>query len=60
MGLLFSRLKKNNTKTKTNSITQPNIKEIIQHYEYIKETKRIYDIDTILSIVLIISTYVRL
>lgn len=48
MGLLFSRTKENNTKIETKSITEPNIKEIIQQYEYIKETKGIYDIDTIL------------
>lgn len=51
MGLSFSKPKKNNTESETKPITKPNIKQIIQHYEYIKETKGISNIDTILSIV---------
>ncbi len=51
MGVLFSKKK---TSIKESTITyekKPTIKEIIKHYEFIKQTKNIHNIETILEIV---------
>jgi hypothetical protein len=54
MGILFSVLEKTPIepdKLIIKETIQPSIKEIIERYEYIKETKMILDINTILDII---------
>lgn len=51
MGVSFSNQKKMPTETIINDEKKHNINEIIKRYEYIKQTKEICNIESILEIV---------